>query len=154
MKIFRSACRFALLSIVGLNSSWAQLTTGRITGAITDSSGAAISKATVTITNENTAAQRVLETAGDGSYIVDSLPPAAYDVKVSKTGFAASELTNLVIGVGQTVTHDFAIKVSGNETLVTVEAGAMVGLDTSSAKIGATVANREIANDIQQGYCK
>ncbi len=146
MKIFRSACRFALLSIVGLNSSWAQITTGRIAGAITDSSGAAIGNATVTITNENTAAQRVLETAGDGGYIADSLPPAAYDVKVSKTGFAASELKNLVIGVGQTVSHDFAIRVSGNETLVTVEAGAMVALDTSSAKIGATVANREIAN--------
>ncbi|MDP9051968.1 MAG: TonB-dependent receptor, partial [Acidobacteriota bacterium] len=113
---------------------------------MTDPSGAALGKAAVTITNESTSAQRVVETADNGTYIVISLPPAAYDVKVTHNGFAASEVKNLVMGVGQTVTHDFALQVSGAETQVTVEAGSMIALDTSSAKIGATIANREIAN--------
>ncbi|GAC1414597.1 MAG: TonB-dependent receptor [Acidobacteriaceae bacterium] len=126
--------------------SYAQVTTARLTGSVTDSSGAALSKASVTITDESTAAQRVVETANDGTFNAVSLPPATYDVKVSTSGFTASEVRNLVLGVGQTVNHDFALKISGSETTIQVEAGSMNTLDTSSSKIGATIANREIAN--------
>jgi hypothetical protein len=55
-------------------------------------------------------------------------------------------MQNIIVGVGHSVTHDLALKVAGTDSQVTVDAGSMVALDTSSARIGVTVANGEIAN--------
>ncbi|WP_213805507.1 TonB-dependent receptor [Granulicella sp. dw_53] len=146
MKILNVVCRVALLSSVGVCSLWAQITTTRLTGTVTDASGASLAKAQVTITNERTGAQRVVMTNEDGSFIAVSLPPSEYDVKVVADGFAGTEVKDLVLGVGQAATHDFSLAVAGSESKVTVDAGEMVALDTSSAKIGGNVASREIAN--------
>ncbi|CAN5570583.1 hypothetical protein BH10ACI4_BH10ACI4_13620 [soil metagenome] len=141
-----SLCRLALLLSFGSASLWAQTTTARITGTVTDASGAALSKAQVTITDERTGAQRVVTTNDEGAYIAVSLPPSEYDVKVTVDGFAANEVKAMVLGVGQAATHDFALSVAGSQSSVTVDAGSMVTLDTTSARIGATIPNREIAN--------
>ncbi|MCU1323393.1 MAG: hypothetical protein JWM43_3042 [Acidobacteriaceae bacterium] len=141
-----SLCRLALLLGFGSASLWAQTTTARLTGTVTDASGAALSKAQVTITDERTGAQRVVTTNDEGAYIAVSLPPSEYDVKVAVDGFAANEVKAVVLGVGQAATRDFALAVAGSQSSVTVDAGSMVTLDTSSARIGATIPNREIAN--------
>src|SRR5437868_11928809 len=146
MKIFRTVGRLCLPILLCAGTALAQVTSGRMTGTVVDSSGAAIAKATVTFVNENTGAQRIIETGDDGTYLALALDPAAYDVKVFKDGFARSEVANLIVGVGQTVARDFVIQVSQTETRVIVEAGSQLALDTSSAKIGATIANREIEN--------
>src|SRR5437660_9515723 len=118
MSIFRSVCRVALLASIGMSVSFAQTTTARLAGAVTDTSGAALSKATLTITDENTSTQRVVETADDGTYVVVSLPPATYDEKVERSGFAPVQVKNLIVGVGQTVTQNFSVSVSDNETSI------------------------------------
>jgi hypothetical protein len=81
-----------------LSSAVAQVSSGRMTGSVTDASGAAIAGATVTVINEGTGAQRVLQTAADGTYTAVALNPASYDVAVVKDGFARSEATNLTLG--------------------------------------------------------
>jgi len=142
----KTVCRIALLLGLGPASLWAQITTARLTGTVTDSRGAVLAQAQVTVTNERTGAQRIVTTNDEGAYIVVSLAPSEYDVKVAVDGFAGTEVKDLVLGVGQAATHDFALAVAGTESQVTVDAGSMVALDTSSAKIGATIAGREIAN--------
>jgi hypothetical protein len=146
MKISNFFCRVVLLSSLGSSFLLAQSTTSRLTGTVTDGSGASLGKAQVTITNERTGAQRVVTTNDDGAFVVLSLPPSEYDVKVVADGFAMTELKALVLGVGQAATHDFALSVAGTDSKVTVDAGEMVAMDTSSAKIGGNVSSREIAN--------
>lgn len=146
MKIVQSSYRLGLSVLLCLSSANAQVSSGRIAGSVTDASGAGIPGATVTLTNESTGAERILQTGSDGTYTAVGLNPAGYDVAVVKDGFARSEALDLTLGVGQTVSHDFVLKVSSTDTKVTVEAGAQVALNTSSAEIGGTVANREIAN--------
>ncbi len=124
----------------------AQSTTGRLAGAVSDASGAAISNADVVITNEHTGAQRVLHTGPDGLFTAVSLPPSEYDLKASATGFSTVELKDVVLAVGEELTHDFALQPAGTASTVSVDAGASVALDTSSAKIGANIASREIEN--------
>jgi hypothetical protein len=122
----------------------AQTSTGSVTGLVKDPSGSVVQNAVVTITNEQTGAQRKVSTNSDGLYTVVSLQPSEYDLRVVASGFAPVEIKHLSLAVGQDVNHDFTVNPAGTETTVTVDAGSIVALDTSSAKIGANIARREI----------
>ncbi|MGI4758738.1 MAG: carboxypeptidase regulatory-like domain-containing protein [Janthinobacterium lividum] len=122
----------------------AQTTTARLIGTVTDPSGAAVSHATVTINNLGTGQTRTVTTNDSGLYIAVSLVPGTYDVTVAASGFAGSVQKGVVLAVGQEVTENYTLPLAGAEASVTVNAGGLVDLDTSSAKIGANVAEREI----------
>ncbi len=124
----------------------AQTTSGRLIGVVADASGAAISNADVVITNERTGTQRLVHTGADGLFTAVALPPSEYDLKATANGFSTVEVKNLVLAVGQELTHDFALQPAGTVSTVSVDAGSSVALDTSSARIGANVASREIEN--------
>lgn len=122
----------------------AQTTTARLTGTVTDPSGAVLAHATVTITNRATGLVRTVQTNDEGLFIAVSLPPAAYDIAVTAGGFSSTQQKNVVLAVGQELTENYTLPLAGAETSVTVDAGATVDFDTSSAKIGANVPTREI----------
>src|SRR5205807_3914649 len=68
-------------------------TFGQITGQITDSSGAAVPDAAVTLKNTSTAAVRRTVSTASGDYTFPSLPPGTYGVEAEKPGFKKSEST-------------------------------------------------------------
>src|ERR1700745_1716306 len=84
-------------------SGWthAQTTSGLITGALTDSSGAAIPDAQVVLTNQATGVQRTAATDNSGHFSVPDLQPGVYDVSVRKVGFATEKLANVHLEVNQ-----------------------------------------------------
>jgi len=145
MKYLKALNNFFLTGVF-LASAHAQITTARMAGIVKDPTGSVVQNAEVTITNERTGAQRTVRTNGDGLYIIVSLQPSEYDLRVIAPGFAAAEIKHVSLAVGQEVNHDFAVALAGTETQVSVDAGSLVSLDTSSAKIGANVASREIEN--------
>jgi len=145
-KFFHLPTRIALVACLSAAAAGAQTTTARLTGTITDPSGAAVSNAQVSIRNLTTGQERVVTTNGDGLYVAVSLPPGTYDVLITAAGFSNNEQKNVVLAVGQEVTKNFSVGVAGAETSVTVNAGSVVDLDTSSAKIGGNVPEREIKN--------
>ena len=75
-----------LLVLVTPQASLSQGITGSISGTVTDPSGAAIGKATVTISNVDTGATRIIQTSDAGTYEVTQLLPGNYNVKVDKVG--------------------------------------------------------------------
>ena len=66
---------------------------GTILGVVTDSSGAAVPGATVTIKNVDTGLTRTVTTTDDGSYSAPELPIGNYSVTVEKSGFKAGVVT-------------------------------------------------------------
>ncbi len=122
----------------------AQTTTARLTGTVTDPSGAVVANATINIKNDATGQVRTVVANEEGLYIAVSLPPATYDITVTANGFSSTQQKNLTLAVGQELTENYTLPLAGAETSVTVDAGAIVDFDTSSAKIGANVAPREI----------
>ena len=60
---------------------------GTITGNVTDTSGAAIAKAAVTLTNLDTAEKRAMETDTSGNYTFVNILPGRYKLEGEKTGF-------------------------------------------------------------------
>src|SRR5882757_3793176 len=76
-----------LFTMAVSQSTFGQGITGSITGTVTDSSGASIVGATVTVRQIDTNSIRTVTTSGVGSYTVTQLGPGRYSVKVDKTGF-------------------------------------------------------------------
>jgi outer membrane receptor protein involved in Fe transport len=123
----------ALVLVLGVSSAlWGQ-SEGRITGIVTDPTGAVVSGASVTAVSTARETTRTTATTSSGAYTITGLVPGAYKVTVSHPGFA--ELTtNLVVAVGQSVGWDPQLKVgSGSETVeVTSGGAATVNTETQS----------------------
>ena len=86
-KPFAFAVVFLALLLAFATSVRAQGTTSRVTGTVTDSTGAAVAGATVTLTNEGTKTDITTQTSDDGVYVFDLVQPGNYTVTVEKAGF-------------------------------------------------------------------
>lgn len=135
--------RLLLVLFVFLSESFAQTTTGSITGFLTDKSESVLADANVTLTDENTGRQRSTTTNNSGQFTLVQLPPSTYTLEISHTGFSTLQTKGLVLQVGQEISRNFTLNVENAQSTVTVEA-AEVSLDTDSAKIGGNVSSREI----------
>src|SRR5215475_5116567 len=65
----------------------AQGTTSRVTGLVTDNTGATVAGATVTLTNEGTNTSVTTQTGDNGIYVFDLIQPGTYTITVEKPGF-------------------------------------------------------------------
>lgn len=75
---------FAVFALIVFTSvvAFGQGTTSRITGSVTDSTGAAVAGASVTLTNEATNSRLTTTTSGSGTYVFDLIQPGFYKVSV------------------------------------------------------------------------
>ena len=101
-------------------------TSSALSGAVTDPSGAAVPRASVTITETNTRATRIGETDASGHFLFSQINPGTYQVTVAANGFAASNSEPTSVGVGRTVSLNFSLHVQSNTQ--TVEVTAQQGL--------------------------
>src|SRR5579862_2874531 len=73
----------------------AQTTTGRILGAVTDQSGAALTGATVVITDVQRGVTRTITTDQAGEYVAPDLTPGIYKLRDQAPGFESVERTDI-----------------------------------------------------------
>lgn len=118
-------------------------TFGQVTGQITDSSGAAVPDAAITLKNTSTDAVRRTVSTASGDYSFPSLPPGTYGIEAEKQGFKKSESNNVTVQVQQTVRLDLALSIGQVTESVIVEANA-VALQAENATVGTVVENKRI----------
>ena len=129
----------AMLSVMAATGK-AQ-TSGDITGLVTDSSGAAVSGASVTVTNKATGAARNVTTNSEGLYAFPSLLPGAYELKVEQGGFKTAQLDNIKLEVQQTARLDVKMEVGAvGETVTVTSSGAL--LNAENATVGTVIENK------------
>lgn len=126
---------FALISF----PAYSQGTTSRISGTVTDSTGAVIPKATVVATNDATGVSFTTHSSDAGTYAFDSLQIGSYTVKVDAPGFReyVSQGNVLAIGVPTSVNPKLATG-AATET-VTVEGGYGLVQTESSGNFGGII---------------
>jgi len=95
-------------------------TTSSITGAVADPSGAAISGATVTITNNQTGARRSARTDESGRFNFPQLQPGAYAVKAEAVGFNPQTNPSVLSALGQKQSVNFALELAAARGIVEV----------------------------------
>jgi len=79
----------------------AQVVGGTISGVVTDTSGAAIPNARVSVHNDETGNERHLTTAGDGRYAAPSIPVGGYTIVVTADGFNEQQRQGITLSIGQ-----------------------------------------------------
>jgi hypothetical protein len=121
----------------------AQVDTGSILGTVTDSSGAAVRGANVTLTNEGTNAALTTATGQDGSYKFTPVRIGSYKVSASFQGFQTTTLRNITVNVGQDVVADISLRPGAVNQTVEVEATVPV-LQTQNAAVGQVVNSRSV----------
>lgn len=141
------AFRFYTLLLVSILTSvllFGQAETGQLTGTVTDSSGAVVPGAVVTIKSVNTGATRTMQTTGAGSYSITNLQPDTYEVSVEGKGF--QKLTSrVVVNVGSRAEFSPRLTIGGSSTTVEVAAeGGGAVVNTESQTLSQVVTSREL----------
>jgi hypothetical protein len=125
---------------------FAQTYTGRILGSVTDQTGAALSGATVVITDIQRGVTRTLTTDQAGEYVAPDLSPGVYKVHAEANGFKSVERLNIQLEVAKDVRIDLALQ-PGQVSETVVVSGEVPLLDTTSSTLGGTLSNEAI-NDL------
>jgi Carboxypeptidase regulatory-like domain len=117
------------------------LTTGGISGVLTDPSGAVVPNAPIVATNLDTGAVFDARTTDVGVYRFSLLKPGRYELSASVSGFA--KLTQgVVVDVGQETTANLRIEVT--KSVATVEVTATESLVSTSSSINTTFSEAEV----------
>ncbi len=131
-----------LLMLLTLSVS-AQKQSGQISGSVSDPNGAAVSNATVTVTDVGTNAERTATTSGDGGYTVTDLTIGIYRVSISATGFKASVAQNVTVNVSTNTRQDFKLEIGQASEIVTIEAD-QIQVETQTGAIGEVVNGQQV----------
>jgi Carboxypeptidase regulatory-like domain/TonB dependent receptor len=139
------------MTLLFTRSSLAQGITGSISGTVTDSSGATISGARVTIRELGTNAIRTVTTSDVGSYRVPQLSPGAYSVKVERDGFQPSEQARITLAIDQVEEIDIKLEVGSEQQTVNVTSEAPV-IQTETSSVGLVVDSASLQNTPLNGH--
>ena len=119
------------------------VSSGAITGIVTDPSGAAIAGAAITATEKGTGFKRSASTDSSGSYRFSLLPPGAYQLQFVASGFKKAIPQDLTVVVTEISTLN--VQMVLGESVETVEVSSTAQLvQSENAALGTVVENRTI----------
>jgi len=118
---------------------------GNISGVVTDSTGAAVPNAAVTVKNTDTGIERSIVSNGDGAYNATFLQPGHYEVIAGGGAFGKVDRKNLVLTVGQILSVDVALPAGSVTTEVDVTSASPL-IDTEKTEVSQTVDQQLISN--------
>lgn len=140
----------ALLCFFALSFAPASLgqssSTGTVSGTVTDSSGAVIAGATVTLADTASTSPRTTTTNDKGFYVFSYVNPGTYNVTVTKTGFKTTVVASQVVEVGLQLTINATLEVGSVSSTVEVTYTPGSELQTMDATVGATLSGDTLVN--------
>lgn len=147
MNVRKFAVAFATVAMFALvcsQESFAQGLFGSISGAVTDSSGAVVTGATVRVTNVDTNVTTTWRTNGAGVYNATSLNPGNYSVAAEAKGFKRAVANNIVLDVNSSPKVDLTLPIGQTSETVEVTAANTPILQTQQTDLGQTLNSREL----------
>jgi len=139
----RIVLRVIVCLLVTAISVLAQSDTSSISGTVTDTSGALVPNAQVTIHNNATLADRTIASNESGAFTLTNLAPGDYSVRATKPGFQTTTLNDVHLdpSIGRRI--DIAMKVGDTSITITVEAGANT-VQTESGAVGQLITQEQV----------
>jgi hypothetical protein len=129
--------------LVTATSILAQSDTSSMSGTVTDTSGALVPNAQITVHNNATLADRTIASNENGAFTLTNLAPGDYSVRVTKTGFQNTTLNDVHLdpSIGRKI--DIAMKVGDTSVTITVEAGVN-NVQTESGAVGQLITQEQV----------
>jgi len=115
---------------------------GTISGKITDTAGAIVVGADLTLTSDDEGLTRSLQSNERGEFIFNDVPVATYSLRVSEPGFADFESNNISVYADNNIRVDCSLKPGIVSASITVNDNSGSFIDTRSATIGEVVDNK------------
>lgn len=135
---------FFLFTLVCAWKLSAQAATGKITGVVTDATGAIVPNAKVTVTNTATNISHDTTTDSSGSYQVLQLPIGSYKIAVNAPGFEETVVeSKTALQINETLRINVQMQIGKVTGEVTVESQASQ-VETENQTIGETVSGQAI----------
>jgi hypothetical protein len=132
---------FLLAALIAV-PAWAQTQLGMLFGTVTDTSGAVVPGAEVSVENVSTGLKRDGRSDKTGEYQLVGLPTGRYTLRVQKEGFQTEVREGIALSPGAAIGINLSLVVGKLSVHVTVEAG-VPGLDTTNTVEG-TIAERSL----------
>ena len=142
---------FSVVLLLCLSATWfapsmlAQTFRGGIQGTVTDSSGAAVIGANVTVKSADTGLTRTATTNDQGDYLFTELPLGTYSVSASKSGFGTKVTNGVNVAVSVNTRADVQLVPGEVKQEVVVTAEAPI-IDTTGNTMGGTIQANQLAN--------
>jgi hypothetical protein len=138
---------FVLVSVLILATfanGQSSLATGRVEGAVVDSSGAAVEGSTVLVENQDTGISITQKSDSSGHFVFLNVPPGSYQVTVQKPGFKTDVSKGVQVNVGTTTNLQRELIVGAQDMTVSVVAEVPL-VDTTQSGLSAVVDQRAIS---------
>jgi hypothetical protein len=127
---------FLAATALAIPSAHAQETLGGITGTVTDSSGAVIANATVTVVANQTKLTRTQNTNANGSYSFVNLPIGNYTLSFTQAGFQSENVPGIQVQANRTATVNATLKIGNvTESITVEETPLMNNVDTTNGYV-------------------
>jgi hypothetical protein len=130
-----------LLSSAG--SVRAQIYYGTITGTVTDSTGAVVSGATVTVKSGATGAVYTATTSDAGLYVEAQLPVGAYEVRVTQKGFKEFVASSVAVHTSTDTRLDAQLQLGAASETIQVEASD-IQVETTNGSVGNVIEGTQV----------
>jgi hypothetical protein len=135
-----------VLAVLALSfAAFAQVQNGQFDGTVTDPTGAAVSNAKVTATNDGTNFTASATTNSSGNFTLKELPIGTYTLTAEASGFKRVSDTKLVLNAGVIAHVDFKMLLGRTSEVVEVT-GEMAQVNTEDSKLATTVGASQIAS--------
>ena len=131
-----------LLFVCGV--SFAQVDTGTVSGTVTDSTGAVVAGASVTLRSLQTDVKRTVDSAANGAYTATGLNTGTYEVTVTASGFQPFT-AKVEVTVGGHATVDAALSVSSATTEVEVVGEGGTQVNTQTQELSQVVSQQQVS---------
>jgi outer membrane receptor protein involved in Fe transport len=136
----------ALLLGISLSThSFAQVDAGRITGTVTDPSGAAIANSSILAHNINTGLERTAQSNNSGEFTLPGVPTGTYKVTVSSSGFN-SYTAQVEVTVGGAVSVEAKLGVQGANAQVEVTVSGIAQINTTTPEVAQVIDSSQLQN--------
>ena len=127
---------FLIMAFLWIPRAEAQTTLGGITGTVTDSSGAVVTNAMVTLVGDQTKLNRTQTTSSTGSYSFVNLPIGTYTLTFTQQGFESQNIPSIAVQANRTATVNAELKIGNVNESITVEETALINMvDTTNGYV-------------------
>jgi len=137
VKTFGFCSVLMLFVVAGL--CYGQNNDASLSGTVTDTTGAAIPGATLTLTNQATGLSRIAKTDAAGGYNITAVSPGTYNLSASAAGFKTTINKGIQLTISQAGTVNIQLPPGAQEQTITVQGGSSA-INVTNAQLGGGIA--------------
>jgi Carboxypeptidase regulatory-like domain/TonB dependent receptor len=140
--LFLTVAALAISTILPSAEGQTLASTASFSGSVSDSSGARVANANVTLSSPEKGITRVFKTDAEGNFSFSLLPAASYTLTVQAAGFKTFKQEGITLEVGQSATQSVALTIGSTEQIEVTAVAPL--LQTDNANIGAEISTKQI----------